>query len=139
MKCRTVILFLCLVCVCTYGAAIPASVQTVARSLPDREAQILYDVAEEYGLSASESKLLLTIRLIENGRPGLELGVGSNYPNHPARRFARNPKRSLRVQGRWAAGTIRLHYSGDLKAFARIYCPPVWQHWARMAQYWMSQ
>jgi len=80
----------------------------------------------------------ITIRLIENGRPGLELGVGSNYPKHPARRFARDPDRSLRVQARWAAGTIRLRYTGDLNAFARNHCPPAWHHWARMARYWMG-
>lgn len=130
---------LCLACACGAGAVIPASIQPVAQSLPPQETRILCEVADEYGLSTQASKLLLTIRLIENGRPGLELGVGSNYPNHPARRFARNPALSLRVQARWAAGTIRLRYAGDLDAFARIYCPPAWQHWARMARYWMDE
>ena len=136
-KCATVILLLCLAC--TRGAEIPVSVQAVARTMPDRETQILCGVAEEYDLNASELKLLLTIRRIENGRPGLELGIGSDYRNHPARRFSDDPDRSLQVQGRWAAGTIRLRYTGDIDAFARKYCPPEWQHWAGMARYWMSQ
>ena len=132
-------MLVCLACASGAGADVPASVQAVTRAVPDREIRILCRVAEEYGLSDSELKLLLTIRRIENGRPGLELGVGSNYPKHPARRFARNPERSLRVQACWAAGTIQSRYSGDLDAFARIYCPPGWQHWAGMARYWMNQ
>ena len=139
MKWETTTLLLCLACAHGAGADIPASVQAVTRSMPDREIRILCGVAEEYGLSDSELKLLLTIRLVENGRTGLELGVGSNYPRHPARRFARHPDRSLRVQARWAAGTIRLRYTGDLDAFAMTYCPLEWEHWARMARYWMSQ
>lgn len=122
-----------------HGVGIPATAKAVTRSMPDREARILGQVAEEYGLSSDEWKLLLTIRRIENGRQGLELGVGSNYPKHPARRFARNPDRSLQVQARWAAGTIRQRYTGDIDAFAKIYCPPNWKQWARMAKYWMSQ
>ena len=139
MKCEIGILIWCLACAYGVGAGIPVSVQAVTRSMPDREVRILCGVAEEYGLSAGGLKLLLTIRRIENGRPGLELGVGSNHPRHPARRFARNPDRSLRVQARWAAGTIRLRYTGDIDAFAMNYCPPQWQHWAGMARYWMSQ
>ena len=139
MKCKTATLILCLACARGVGADIPASVQAVTRSMPDREIRILCGVAEEYGLSATELKLLLTIRHIENGRPGLELGIGSNYPKHPARRFARNPDRSLRIQARWAAGTIQHRYNGNLDAFAKSYCPPEWQHWARMARYWMRQ
>ena len=139
MKWEIAILLCWLACSQGAEAGNPLSIQGVTSSMPDRETRILCGVAKEYALSARELKLLLTIRLIENGRPGLELGIGSNDPKHPARRFANNPDRSLRVQARWAAGTIRNHYAGNIDAFARTYCPPKWQHWARMARYWMRQ
>jgi hypothetical protein len=139
MKWEITILLCWIACAQGADAGNPLSIQAVTDSMPDRETRILCGVAKEYALSARELKLLLTIRLIENGRAGVELGVGSNYPRHPARRFARDPDRSLRTQARWAAGTIRNHYSGDIDAFAKIYCPPKWQHWAHMARYWMRQ
>lgn len=138
MKFMTATVLLSLACALRVDAGIPASVREITKSMPLRESEILCKVGAEYDLSADQLKLLLTIRRIENGRPGLELGVGSNYPKHPARRHARNPDRSLRTQARWAAGTIRLHYTGDLDAFAKIYCPPKWRHWSRMARYCMG-
>jgi len=138
MKCVTILVLIFLACACGAGPVIPVSVQDLANSMPDREVQILCGVGEEYDLSADQLKLLLTIRRIENGRSGLEMGIGSNNPRHPARRFARHPDRSLRTQARWASGTIQLHYTGNLDAFAKIYCPPKWKHWSRMARYWME-
>jgi len=117
------------------STALPA----VAEAMPAREVGILLDVGREYGLTGDELELLLVIRKIENGAPGIEMGVGSNFPRHRARRYAGNLEKSLEVQAKWAAGTIRKHYRGDLDAFARRYCPPKWKHWSRMARWWMAK
>jgi len=125
------------------GVARPAeaSVATtaVARELPAREVGILVDVGREYGLTGDSLKLLLVIRKIENGGPGVEMGVGSNFPGHRARRHAGDPDRSLRTQARWAAGTIRDRYAGNLETFAKRYCPPKWRHWTSLARHWMTR
>lgn len=125
------------------GVARPAeaSVATtsVAQELPAREVGILVDVGRKYGLSGDSLKLLLVIRKIENGGPGVEMGVGSNFPGHRARRHAGNPDQSLRIQARWAAGTIRDRYAGNLEAFAKRYCPPKWRHWTALARHWMTR
>ena len=121
------------------GDDVPATTWAVTGALPAWETHVLLDVGQSCGLTLEEQKLLLTIRRIENGGPGIEMGVASNYPRHRARRHANRPEQSLRVQAQWAAGTIKKHYSGDLYAFARTYCPPNWEHWARMARYWMNQ
>jgi hypothetical protein len=115
-----------------------ASASRVAEALPSREVAILISVGQQYGLSEDEQRLLLTIRKIENGGPGVEMGVASDYPDHRAHRHAGDLDRSLRVQAKWAAGTIKKHYSGDLEAFAKRYCPPNWKHWAYMARHWMN-
>lgn len=111
----------------------------VKAALPACEASILLDVGREYGLRGDALKLLLVIRKIENGRPGYEMGVASDFPRHRSHRYAGDPARSLRVQARWAAGTIQKHFRGDLAAFARIYCPPRAPHWTAMARCWMEK
>ena len=117
----------------------PIRQTAVAQALPAREVGILVDVGEEYGLSGDELKLLLVIRKIENGGPGVEMGVGSNIPGHRARRYAGQPDLSLRIQARWAAGTIRDRFAGNLESFAKRYCPPKWRHWTSMARHWMNR
>ncbi|MBM4155683.1 MAG: hypothetical protein FJ221_11745 [Lentisphaerae bacterium] len=117
----------------------PIRQTAVARALPAREVGILVDVGEEYGLSGDELKLLLVIRKIENGGPGVEMGVGSNIRGHRARRYAGQPDLSLRIQARWAAGTIRDRFTGNLESFAKRYCPPKWRHWTSMARHWMTR
>lgn len=117
---------------------------------------ILKKVAEEYGLSNEQTKLLFVIRIIENGRPGLEMGQGDwdldpstserlwrNVKDfkgdpamrklHPARRYQGNHAKSLELQGKWAAGTVKNRYDGDLKAFAQRYCPANHEVWYRNA------
>lgn len=101
-------------------------------SLADK--RILMEVANEprYSLTVEETKLLIAIRIFENGGPGIELGVGSDFPNHRARRYAGNHARSLRLQAQWAAGTIKRRYRGNsIEKFARIYCPPNHRVWSR--------
>lgn len=111
----------------------------LTQALPAHEVKILRRVAQEYGLDGDKLKLLLAIRKVENGGPGLEMGVASDFPRHRARRYANDSAKSLRVQAQWAAGTIRKHYTGDLKAFAKRYCPPKWEHWHMLVTHWMTR
>ena len=109
------------------GTAFPV----VAASLPAREWTMLREVAADYGLSHEETWLLAAIRLQENGRPGLEFGVGGPMNSgHKAHRH-RDGVKSFRVQCSWAAGTIRRHYTGDLVAFGKRYNPLNAAQWTR--------
>ncbi|MCE9614027.1 MAG: hypothetical protein K8T26_07090 [Lentisphaerae bacterium] len=132
-------IFLCALAWGTAQGSVPESLRTVAAALPPREVEILLSVGQEYGLQGRALKLMLVIRKIENGAAGIEMGVASNYPEHRARRYAGDLDKSLRVQAKWAAGTIKKHYTGDLDAFARRYCPPKWKHWSGMAKSWMER
>jgi len=115
--------------------------------------EIIKQVGEQYGLSDLALKMLLAIRVIENGPPGLEMGVGDGMPNHPARRLGpekvgeRNfdHQRSLRLQAEWAAGTIKRRFpkgkaslKSAVKALASRYCERA-EHWASlMSKFLMS-
>lgn len=140
MKIRATILALCYGLTAVAGAATRSdSMAAIKAALPAAEVSILLDVGREYGLTGDALKLLLVIRKIENGRPGYEMGVASDFPHHKSHRYKSDPARSLRLQAKWAAGTIRNHYKGDLLAFARRYCPPKPEHWTRMARHWMAR
>lgn len=101
-----------------------------------KEAEIILQVAEEYNLTDRETRLLLAIRRVENGRPEIAFGVGSDDPNHPARRYGdAEPEKSLRLQAQWAAGTITRRYRGStLMIFAARWCPPNADNWAKMVK-----
>ena len=115
--------FLPLLFVPVFGAILAIRSAEAAMTLPANEWTVLRQVAAEYRLSAEETWLLAAIRLHENGRPGLEFGVGGPMDSgHKAHRY-RDGVRSFRVQCAWAAGTIRKRYTGDLYAFARRYNP----------------
>ena len=104
---------------------------TAATTLPAHEWTMLRQVASEYGLSTEETWLLAAIRIHENGRPGLEFGVGGPMDSgHKAHRY-RDGIKSFRVQCAWAAGTIKRRYTGDLAAFAKRYNPYHATAWAR--------
>lgn len=107
--------------------------------LPPHEEVILKDVARQYRLSDYETKLLMAIRRIENGRAGLEMGVGDGIKNHPARRYAGNHNASLRLQAEWAAGTIKRRYNGDMTKFAQRYCKANWRVWLKNTNYYVSK
>lgn len=109
-----------------------------AAMLPIGEMRTIERVARDYRLDAEETRLLVAIRKIENGRPGLEFGVGGADKHHPAQRYT-DGVRSFETQARWAAGTIKRRYTGDLDAFARRYCPPNAAAWARMARVIMAK
>ena len=99
--------------------------------LPDAEWRMIRKIAADYRLSEEETWLLAAIRRLENGRPGLEFGVGGPMNSgHPAHRH-RDGVQSFMIQGSWAAGTIKARYRGDLDAFGRRYCPPKAAYWTR--------
>ena len=85
------------------------------------ERAIIARVASEYSLTPHQTKLLQAIRMAEAGGAGLEFGVAQYQPRHPARQYVAFPERSLQVQAKWAAGTIKKRYRGDLDAFAKRY------------------
>ena len=91
----------------------------------EREAQIILEVAQEYQLDVAQTKLMVCLRRCENGDPddGNEFGVAHERPKHPSHRYKGKPEKSLRLQARWAAGTVRVHYGGDLLEFCRTWCP----------------
>ena len=139
MRTTILCLGLCLFIGGTVRGAPAKAAGELTKALPPHEVEILLRVGQEYGLKGDKLKLLLAIRKIENGGPGLEMGVASDFPRHRSHRYADNPTKSLRLQAQWAAGTIRKHYTGDLKSFAKRYCPPKWDHWRSMAAHWINR
>ena len=97
--------------------------------IPASEWKMIRQIAVNYDLSDEATWLLAAIRRHENGRPGLEFGVGGPMDSgHKAHRY-RDGVKSFYVQGYWAAGTIRKHYTGDLTAFGKRYNPPHAAKW----------
>jgi len=106
------------------------SVRAAGPLIPAREWTMIRQVAVNYDLSEDQTWLLAAIRRHENGRPGLEFGVGGPMDSgHKAHRYQDGTK-SFYVQAMWAAGTIKKHYRGDLKAFGKRYNPPGAQKWS---------
>ena len=99
--------------------------------IPAREWAMIRQVAVNYDLSEEATWLLAAIRRHENGRPGLEFGVGGPMNSgHPAHRYQDGTK-SFYIQAMWAAGTIRKHYRGDLVSFGKRYNPPDAAQWTK--------
>lgn len=97
--------------------------------IPAGEWEKIRQVAVNYDLDEESTWLLAAIRRHENGRPGLEFGIGGPMDSgHAAHRY-RDGHKSFYVQAAWAAGTIRRHYRGDLAAFGRRYNPPHPERW----------
>lgn len=98
--------------------------QAAASTLvPKDEWRMIRQIAANYDLSDEQTWLLAAIRRHENGRPGLEFGVGGPMKSgHRAHRY-RDGVKSFYVQGSWAAGTVRRHFTGDYAAFGRRYNP----------------
>ena len=97
--------------------------------IPASEWKMIRQFAVNYDLSDEATWLLAAIRRHENGRPGLEFGAGGPMDSgHKAHRY-RDGVKSFYVQGYWAAGTIRKHYTGDLTAFGKRYNPPHAAKW----------
>ena len=89
--------------------------------LSTQEDEVINKVAKEYGLDEVGTDLLFSIREVENGRQGREFGV----LRPEAMRFEKSedPMKSFEIQAKWAAGTIRDRFTGDLKAFADRWAP----------------
>ena len=91
---------------------------------------MIRQIAANYDLDEEATWLLAAIRRHENGRPGLEFGVGGPMDSgHRAHRY-RDGVKSFYVQGYWAAGTVRKHYRGDVAAFGRRYNPANAAKWS---------
>lgn len=91
---------------------------------------MIRQIAVNYDLDDEATWLLAAIRRHENGRPGLEFGVGGPMNSgHKAHRY-RDGVKSFFVQGYWAAGTVRKHYKGDIAAFGRRYNPANAAKWS---------
>jgi len=117
----------------------PSLLKISIEYFPSNELEIIASVASEYGLSNHETALLFAIRKIENGRPGLEFGCGDGIEGHPARRYANDFERSLRLQAQWCAGTIKKRYKGNVSEFSKIYCPTNAVNWELMAKSWLAK
>ena len=122
--------FILLLSLLIVGLILTTRTAVAAMTLPAHEWTMLRQVAAEYGLSAEETWLLAAIRIHENGRPGLEFGVGGPMDSgHKAHRY-RDGVKSFRVQCAWAAGTIKKRYTGDLATFGKRYNPRHAAAWA---------
>ena len=113
-------------------AALGALQAPAAPLIPQNEWRMIRQIAVDYGLTDEQTWLLAAIRRLENGRPGLEFGVGGLMDSgHRAHRY-RDGVKSFYVQGSWAAGTIRRRFTGDYAAFGRRYNPRNATKWTAM-------
>ena len=114
-----------------FAALLAVAGQAAAKSLiPAREWAMIRQLQANYELTTEQTWLLAAIRRHENGRAGLEFGVGGPMNSgHPAHRY-RDGFKSFYVQGAWAAGTVKKNYNGDIMAFAKRYCPASPTKWA---------
>ena len=120
-----------LLSILSIGAILTARPAAAAATLPAQEWTMLRQIAAEYGLSAEATWLLAAIRIHENGRPGLEFGIGGPMNSgHRAHRY-QDGVNSFRIQCSWAAGTIKKRYTGDLATFGKRYNPRHAAAWTR--------
>lgn len=106
-------------------------------AVPGIEGLMIMHVAQRYGLTEDQTMLLAAIRKTENGGTGLEFGIGQDIPGHRAKRYWYSPVRSFITQAKWAAGTIKKRYTGDMQAFARRYCPKNAIVWQTNVEWWV--
>lgn len=101
-----------------------------AALIPAHEWKMIREVAVNYDLDEESTWLLAAIRRHENGRPGLEFGVGGPMNSgHRSHRYQDGVK-SFYIQAMWAAGTVKKHYRGDLVSFGKRYNPPYPKKWS---------
>ncbi len=113
------------------AAFAPVDAQAKPALIPANEWRMIRQIAVNYDLDEESTWLLAAIRRHENGRAGLEFGVGGPMNSgHPAHRY-RDGVKSFYLQGYWAAGTIRKHFTGDVAAFGRRYNPNHATKWTR--------
>lgn len=108
------------------------------------EDKIINSVAKEYGLTPEQTKLLWSIRKVEQGRQGREFGVLTPE----AMRFENgDPIDSFTTQAKWAAGTIKKRYDGDIESFANRWAPVgaendptnLNKNWIKNIKYYMNK
>lgn len=117
----------------------PAPAQARTALVPANEWRMIRQIAVNYDLDEESTWLLAAIRRHENGRAGLEFGVGGPMNSgHPAHRY-RDGVKSFYLQGYWAAGTIRRHFTGDVAAFGRRYNPNHAAKWAKAVKSLISR
>ena len=125
MRPTTAALITAIVALCGHFSA------DAAPLIPAAEWRMIRQIAVNYGLTDEQTWLLAAIRRHENGRPGLEFGVGGPMNSgHRAHRH-RDGIKSFYVQGSWAAGTIRRHFTGSYAVFGRRYNPINAAKWTR--------
>ena len=123
---KTIVLFLL-----TMIASLAYAAEAPKPLIPAREWKMIRQIAVNYDLSDDATWLLAAIRRHENGRPGLEFGVGGPMNSgHPSHRYQDGTK-SFYIQAMWAAGTIRKHYTGDVAKFAKRYNPKFSAKWEK--------
>ena len=122
---KTLRIVMCQEPVHPYKTATPTIYDKIQKRINAHDRAILLQVARDAKLNHEQTEFLLIIRIIENGRPGLEMGVGDGIPKHPARRYAGNHDKSLRLQAQWVAGAIKKRFKSymDTYTFAKRHCP----------------
>lgn len=111
------------------AVAAETSAPVVKPTIPTNEWTMIRQVAVNYSLTDEQTWLLAAIRRIENGRPGLEFGIGGPMNSgHRAHRY-RDGVKSFYVQAAWAAGTIKKHPDEKPLVFAARYCPKNPERW----------
>ena len=130
MKKAGIIILVTLASICCNAAAVTAP-KAAAPLVSTNEWKMIRQVAVNYDLSDDATWLLAAIRRHENGRAGLEFGIGGPMNSgHPAHRYQDGVK-SFYIQAMWAAGTVRNHYTGDVGKFAKRYNPANAKKWSK--------
>lgn len=114
-----------------------------ASLLPKNETMVIEKIAKSYNLSPEETNLLKVIRKVENGGAGKEFGALTPK----AMRFKDNPSKSFETQAKWAAGTIKNKYKGNIDRFAQQWAPKgvandpnnLNKNWAKNAKFYMKE
>ncbi len=122
LKTALLAVIVCHAAVCTAKAA-------AALLIPAREWTMIRQIAVNYDLTDEQTWKLAAIRRYENGRPGLEFGIGGPMNSgHRAHRY-RDGVKSFYVQGSWAAGTLKRNAKDTPLVFAARYCPLTPRKW----------
>lgn len=95
--------------------------------LDQREARHIALIADSWNFNQEQADLLAIIRRVENGRDHVAFGV------------KKKSAKTWESQAHFAAETIQLRYTGDLRTFGKRWCPADHKNWNRMASYYRRQ
>lgn len=136
---KTTISIFALFAALSCSAATNVVAKTSVPLIPVGEWTKIRQVAVNYDLSDDATWLLAAIRRHENGRAGLEFGIGGPMNSgHPAHRY-RDGTKSFYIQAMWAAGTVRNHYTGNVDKFAKRYNPVNSKKWTKSVKSLISR